>query len=38
VVKLRNNETGEIKIGASIGAGPVDAVYKAINESGAKSA
>ena len=32
VVKLRNNETGEMKIGAAIGAGPVDAVYKSINE------
>ncbi len=32
VVKLRNNETGEMKIGAAIGAGPVDAVYKCINE------
>jgi len=32
VVKLKDNSTGEIKIGASIGTGPVDAVYKAINE------
>jgi 2-isopropylmalate synthase len=32
VVKLKDNSTGAIKIGASIGTGPVDAVYKAINE------
>ncbi|MFO7635321.1 MAG: 2-isopropylmalate synthase, partial [Caldilinea sp.] len=32
VVKLKENATGEIKLGASIGTGPVDAVYKAINE------
>jgi 2-isopropylmalate synthase len=32
VVKLRENATGEMKIGAAIGAGPVDAVYKSINE------
>jgi len=32
VVKLKDNSTGEIKLGASIGTGPVDAVYKAINE------
>jgi 2-isopropylmalate synthase len=32
VVKLRDNATGEMKIGAAIGAGPVDAVYKSINE------
>ncbi len=32
VVKLKDNSTGEIKLGAAIGTGPVDAVYKAINE------
>ena len=32
VVKLREAATGEMKIGAAIGAGPVDAVYKSINE------
>ena len=32
VVKLRNNESGLEVMGASIGAGPVDAVYKSINE------
>ncbi|MBK8046138.1 MAG: 2-isopropylmalate synthase [Anaerolineales bacterium] len=32
VVKLRENATGEQKIGAAIGTGPVDAVYRAINE------
>jgi 2-isopropylmalate synthase len=32
VVKLRNNESGQEVMGASIGAGPVDAVYKSINE------
>jgi 2-isopropylmalate synthase len=32
VVKLKDNSTGEIKLGATIGTGPVDAVYKAINE------
>ena len=32
VVKLRDNATGEVKIGATIGTGPVDAVYKSINQ------
>ncbi|GIV67821.1 2-isopropylmalate synthase [Caldilinea sp.] len=32
VVKLKDNSTGEIKLGAATGTGPVDAVYKAINE------
>jgi 2-isopropylmalate synthase len=32
VAKLRNNLTGEELLGASVGAGPVDAVYKAINQ------
>jgi len=32
VVKLRDNATGEIKLGATIGTGPVDAVYKSINQ------
>jgi 2-isopropylmalate synthase len=32
VVKLRNNEIGAEVMGASIGAGPVDAVYRSINE------
>ncbi|MFZ1771278.1 MAG: 2-isopropylmalate synthase, partial [Caldilinea sp.] len=32
VVKLKESSTGEIKLGAAIGTGPVDAVYKAINE------
>ncbi len=32
VVKLRESATGEIKLGAAIGTGPVDAVYRAINE------
>lgn len=32
VVKLKDNSTGEIKLGAAIGTGPVDAVYRAINE------
>ena len=32
VVKLKESATGEIKLGAAIGTGPVDAVYRAINE------
>ncbi len=32
VIKLRNNRTGEEHLGATIGFGPVDAVYKAINQ------
>ncbi|HRW49666.1 MAG TPA: 2-isopropylmalate synthase [Caldilinea sp.] len=32
VVKLKESATGEIKLGATIGTGPVDAVYRAINE------
>ena len=32
VVKLRENATGEVKIGAAIGTGPVDAVYRCINQ------
>ena len=32
VAKLRNNATGEEVMGASIGTGPVDAIYKAINQ------
>ena len=32
VVKLRDHATGEMKIGAAIGTGPVDAVYKSINQ------
>jgi len=31
VAKMRNTETDEELIGASIGTGPVDAIYKAIN-------
>jgi 2-isopropylmalate synthase len=32
VAKLRKNATGEEFMGASIGTGPVDAIYKAINQ------
>ena len=32
VARLRNNETGEEFMGASVGAGPVDAIYKSINQ------
>ncbi|MGL4649625.1 MAG: 2-isopropylmalate synthase [Caldilineaceae bacterium] len=32
VVKLKNNQTGEEQLGASVGSGPVDAVYKSINQ------
>ena len=32
VVKLRDNAAGEVKLGAAIGTGPVDAVYKSINQ------
>ncbi len=32
VVRLKDNATGEIHIGAAIGTGPVDAVYKSINQ------
>jgi 2-isopropylmalate synthase len=32
VVKLRDNATGEVKLGATVGTGPVDAVYKSINQ------
>lgn len=32
VVKLRDNATGAVKLGATVGTGPVDAVYKSINQ------
>lgn len=32
VVKLRHNESGEEFMGASVGTGPVDAIYKSINQ------
>ncbi len=32
VVKLRDNATGEERLGAAVGTGPVDAVYKSINQ------
>ncbi|MFM7172685.1 MAG: 2-isopropylmalate synthase [Caldilinea sp.] len=32
VVKLKQSASGEVKLGAAIGTGPVDAVYRAINE------
>lgn len=32
VVKLRNTETGEEHLGAAVGTGPVDAVYRSINQ------
>jgi 2-isopropylmalate synthase len=32
VVKLKESVSGEVKLGAAIGTGPVDAVYRAINE------
>jgi 2-isopropylmalate synthase len=32
VVRLKENASGEVRIGAAIGTGPVDAVYKSINQ------
>ncbi len=32
VVKLVENATGELKVGAAIGTGPVDAVFMAVNQ------
>ena len=32
VVKLRDNATGEVKLETTVGTGPVDAVYKSINQ------
>lgn len=32
VVELHNNETGEDFLGAAVGSGPVDAIYKSINQ------
>jgi 2-isopropylmalate synthase len=32
VVKLRDNASGEVRLGATVGTGPVDAVYKSINQ------